>query len=396
MSAEVRVPTEADRDAIARLISVSINSPIERVRTRVPTWPLEDLRAVYEDGRPIAVAGAFRLAQWFGGRSLPTTGIFGVATEPERRTRGLASDAVVALLRDARERGVPLSTLYPAVLRPYRRLGYEVAGSFNRHRLDLDRIPQLDGPAAAVEVLDLERDVADVRACYEAWARDQTGPVEPDETMWRTRILARPNDDTFRAVVARGEGGVQGFAAFSRLTVEGPIDVAFGLRCDPLIAATGDALRGLLAYFRGHRGLGRWLEWIGPPDEPLGLLVDDLSISIAFRYAWMLRLLDVPAALEGRGIAPAEGSCTIAVRDDLFPENDGPWRLEASGGKLAVSRAERGAGTPIPIGALSALYAGYVRPADLVRFGHLAADDAVVELLSALLAGPTPWCPFFF
>ncbi|MEX1263360.1 MAG: hypothetical protein WEE66_05400 [Actinomycetota bacterium] len=34
-----------------------------------------------------------------------------------------------------------VSALYPAVLRPYRSLGYEMAGTFTKHRVELDAIP---------------------------------------------------------------------------------------------------------------------------------------------------------------------------------------------------------------------------------------------------------------
>jgi hypothetical protein len=51
---------------------------------------------------------------------------------------------------------------------------------------------------------------------------------------------------------------------------------------------------------------------------------------------------------------------------------------------------------PIPIGALSSLFTGYLRPRDAVGLGLLDADDPAVDALAAMLAGPDPWCPFFF
>jgi predicted acetyltransferase len=110
----------------------------------------------------------------------------------------------------------------------------------------------------------------------------------------------------------------------------------------------------------------------------------------------MLRLLDVPAALERRGYPSEDGSCTIAVDDPLFPQNAGPWRIEAKRGKVAVVAADGPSGRAVPIGALSSMFSGYLRPADAVRLGHLVADDPAVDLLSRLFAGPDPWCPFFF
>jgi predicted acetyltransferase len=397
MTPEVRVPSEHDGEQIARLISHSINSPFERISARVPTWPLDDLRAVYDGDRVISVAGEMHFLQWFGGHSLPMSGIFGVATQPEHRRSGLASATIRSLLTAARKRGDPVSALYPAVLPPYRRLGFELAGTFTKHRLPLEAIPPMSAAdLPAVRLLDLERDLGDLKACYREWAREHTGTIEPDDTMWATRLLSRPGDDTFRAVVVPGTNGIEGFAALVRQPTPGPLDVAFGLACNSFAATTGPALRSLLRYFGDHRGVGRWVEWAGPPNDPATLVTDEQSIEQSYRYGWMLRLLDVPAALEQRGYPSEDGTCTIAVEDGLFPENAGPWRIEAERGKVAVLRDGGPVRRAVPIGSLSAMFSGYLRPADAVRLGHLDADDPSVELLTRLFAGPDPWCPFLF
>jgi predicted acetyltransferase len=278
-----------------------------------------------------------------------------------------------------------------------RRLGYELAGTFTKHRLPLEAIPSWSAAdLPPVRLLDVDHDLGELKACYREWAREHTGTIEPDDSMWATRLLSRPGDDTFRAVVVPGTSGIEGFAAFVRQPTPGPLDVAFGLACNPLVATTGPAMRSLLRYFSDHRGVGRWVEWPGPPNDPASLVVDEQSIEQSYRYGWMLRLLDVPAALEQRGYPSEDGTCTIAVKDGLFPENAGPWRIEAERGKVAVLRDDGAAGRAVPIGALSAMFSGYLKPADAVRLGYFDADDPSVELLSRLFAGPDPWCPFFF
>jgi predicted acetyltransferase len=397
MSVEVRVPEERDREAIARLLNLSMNSSMDRMMARVPTFRLEDLRGAYDDGRLVSMAGELHFRQWFGGRSLPMSGIFGVATEPERRSSGLATACVRSLLERARDRGDPLSALYPAVLRPYRRLGYELAGTFTKHRLSLEAIPaDLGTDLATVEQLDLDRDLEDLKSCYRRWARGHTGTIEPEDSMWTTRLLTRPAAEPFRAVVVRGGDGIEGFAAFHREPTSGPLDVAFGLACTSFVAETGRALRSLLGYFRGHRGIGRWVEWVGPPGDPMAFVVEELPLETSYRYPWMLRLLDVPAAFEQRGYPAEDGECTIAVEDPTFTQNAGPWRIRAERGIVTVVPADTAPPQPIPIGALSAMFTGFLRPADAVRLGHLRADEPSVEVFTRLLAGPAPWCPIFF
>ena len=61
------------------------------------------------------MAAEHHFLQWFGGNALPCSGIFAVATSPEHRSSGLASAAVSQIMREAHDRGDPLTALYPAV-----------------------------------------------------------------------------------------------------------------------------------------------------------------------------------------------------------------------------------------------------------------------------------------
>ncbi len=392
----VQVPQEHHRDQIAEVLATSMNFPIERAKMRAPSYRLEDLRVALEGGRVVATAGEFRFRQWFGGEPLGCSGIWGVTTLPEHRSKGLATTCVESLLRAARDRGDPLTALFPAVLGPYRKLGYELAGAFLEHRLPLEALPSRRERALGVTLAEADRDVAGVRAAFREWVRPQSGPVEPsDDAFWRDRMFERAGVDSMRAVVVYEDDRITGFASFSREDDPGPLDVAFGLSCHMLFATTGPAWEALLSYFRGFRGLGKWLQWAGPPMDATALTALDTFVERPFRHDWMLRLLDVPTAFEGRGYPAVEATATLAVNDPLFPQNAGPWRIEVRDGTAKVSRADAGR-RPVPIGALSAMFSGYLRAHDAVRLGYLDIGDPAVEGLGSMLAGPDPWCPFFF
>jgi predicted acetyltransferase len=152
----------------------------------------------------------------------------------------------------------------------------------------------------------------------------------------------------------------------------------------------------LLAYLRGFRGLGRTLKFTGPPAHPVALLVEEQRVRPAWSFQWMLRLLDVVGALEGRGYPPVSGEMVLAVEDALFPENRGPWRVVADSGVVSVSPAGAGADRvrPISIGTLSSLYSGFLSAGDAVALGLV--DEAAAPGLARLFAGPAPWMHDFF
>jgi predicted acetyltransferase len=403
MPAEIRIPREEDREDIARLLSTSLNFPLERAMARKDTFNLNDLRSAYVDGRLVANAAEFKFTQWFGGRGLATSGIWGVATEPEHRGMGYASACLGSILDDARRRGDALSALFPAVLDPYRKSGYELAGTFDAHRIALKDLPATSTATSTeglprVELAVVDRDLDPLVAAYAAWVRRHNGGMEPNADFWRTRVLNRPLDETARAVVIRDDGAVIGFVAFTRVSDPtghlGEID--FGLRCSLFFMTEERALRAFIAYLRGYQGVGTWLQWSGSPNDPLTLLVGTQAVTVGQRYRWMLRILDVPSAFEGRGYPAIDAEATFAVDDPRYHENAGPWRLTVSGGEAKIEHADRHDRRAIPIGTLSSMFTGYLRPADAVVLGSMDSDDPAVEALSAMLDGADPWCPFFF
>lgn len=400
MTAVIRTPDEEDRPQVVELLRTSLNFTRAWAEDRGPTMPLADYRCAFEGDRIVAAAAGYRFRQWFGGRDLPMSGIYAVATLPEHRGTGLASAAVLQVLREARDDGMSVSALYPAVLRPYRRLGYELGGTYSEHRLDLDAIPSdLGDRLPAVEQLDPDRDLDGLKACHREWSRHGNGPLEPTDDTWWTRRILRPFGEAIsRSVVVRNrDGSIEGFAAFRYTATEGGhLDIDFGLECLAFATTTDRATRALLAYFRSFRGVGVWVQWCGPPEDPISMLVPEQKITTPFRFRWMFRLLDVRSALAARGYPAVDAEVVVAVEDPQFPENAGPWRVAVRGGEASVEPAPGAEVRPLPIGILSTLFSGFLRVPDAVRMGYLERNDPSVPVLQQLLAGADPWCPFFF
>ena len=393
--ADIRTPDEADRQSMIDLSRISFNVPPAWVRYVGPAVRLDRFLCAYEKGRMVAMAQAWDLSQWFGGRALKMAGISAVAAVPERRDAGLAPEVVRALLRRCRERGAILSTLYPSRSAVYRRLGYEFGGILAQYRMPIADLPATRAEGVE-EMPDGELD--GVRACYRRFASRQSGLVDcDDEDWWRLRVIRRWNPDVpSRAAVVRGAGGIEGYVALQLEAL--PDTWGCRLLCSHLIGSSAEGLTSILGYLRSFRGIGQWLVWYGPPHEPLSLLAGGggETIQSVRTVRWMMRLLDVPAALQSRGYPDVTGATTIAVKDELFPDNEGSFRIEAEGGRVTVRKVEGPGGSAIPIGALSALFTGYASAEDLVRVGLIQNDERSIPFLSRLFSGPTPWTTDFF
>jgi predicted acetyltransferase len=396
VSIEFRTPTEDDRERMLDVLQAAFGmQPAWRERMG-PHLRLELYVCAYEGDRLTATSLAHPLQQYFGGREVACAGIGAVAGMPDVRGKGTGGALVAELIRRRREAGDLFSTLYPATVAVYRKLGYEVAGAFTELSAPLRALPRTGGEGIELETLRDDSRLDDMRACFRRWAPGHNGPVWfEDDFWWRARILRLTEPDAVpHVVLAHGDDGLQGYACYQRGPREG-----FGIdpSCTHLIARTRRAAAALFGYFGGYHSVGDKLSWHGPPHEPLSLLLaESRSVKRSFEFPWMSRLLDVPGALEARGYPDVDGECVISVDDPLFPENAGPFRIEADAGKVAVSRVEGPAGRPIPVGLLSSLFTGHLSPADLVRLGGAAPDDPALPVLGRLFSGSPPWSPDFF
>ena len=392
---EIRAPEESDRDAIASLASLSFNVPISRARLYAPKLRLDRYLCAYERGTLVATTQAHPLEQWFGGRPVPMAGVASVATVPERRGTGIASQVLRELLRARRDAGDPLTALYPATVPVYRRLGYEFGGVFITYGAPLRSLPRHRADAIELEPFEGD-DFEELKSCHRAYAAGQTGLAHSeDQDWWRVRVLSRLEaDTTARAVIARGPNGAEGYAAYE---IESLGDhEGSRVACSHLVGLTGRALSALLTYFGGFQGVGRKVTWQGSPQDPIALLVPEQTTPPAYTFRWMERLLDVQSAFEARGFAEVSGEAVFTVDDPLFEENRGPFGVEADAGKVRVRRVDDDPNQPIPIGALSAMFTGFLSPSDAIRLGLVPTEHPALPLFTRLFAGPPPWMMDFF
>jgi predicted acetyltransferase len=175
--------------------------------------------------------------------------------------------------------------------------------------------------------------------------------------------------------VALDRPGLYCYLAPDGLLIYGWDRAADGLDVDVLAAGSAATARALWSILASHGTIVRQVKAVVSPMDPVNLLAPDPGVILSRPETWMLRLVDAPAAIAGRGFpGGAELAVPLAVTDPQLPANSGTWLLEVSGGKAALTRdAGAGAGTPLRLGprGLAALYAG--TPVATLRTGGLAA-----------------------
>lgn len=395
---EFRRSTFADVPAARRLGAEAFGvSPHPSPDPDPESWPSANTRpwVATVDGEVVAGLGVRSFTSWFHGARLPTAGFAGVTVAAEHRGAGLLRPLMEAALAEARALGDVVSTLYPSSAGIYRGLGYEVVGAFEDVRIPMAALAAVPRPAADVRARRATAaDVPAVRRVYEAWASAQNGPLSRAEapfTMEPDEMVGPDADYTGVSLAVRGTGAdeeVLGFASWSR----GPgYDRTNTIEVDDLVALGPDAARALWRVLASFASVAGGVQvctsggWSGV--DVARLVLPDHAATSAPR-PYMLRLLDVPGALEAARVAPVTARVPFAVVDPRTPDLEGAWTLEAAGGAVRVTPDEAaGDRLTFTSAGLAATWAGAQSTANARLAGGASGPAAHDTVWDALWGG---------
>jgi predicted acetyltransferase len=295
-----------------------------------------------------------------------------------------------AALEELHESGTALSSLFASTQRLYRRVGYEQAGNRYYHELPLSAIGGLDRSLPMVSV------GVDESRPFEALARRRAritnGNLERSAGLWQ-RILSFPDQIVYGYLIG-DVADPEGYLVYYQQSGQ---PGSYHLCVRDMFALTGAAARSLWAFLRDHRSVAESVSWFGPASEPLLNLTEECRVQRSRPdHRWLLRIVDVRRALEGRGYPEdAAGELHFEVHDELLPANHGRFVLSVSEGRGEVHPGGRG-DLRADVQGLAPLYSSLFTPAILRMTGQLAADERSLALASRLFAGPEPWMAEMF
>ena len=316
---------------------------------------------------------------------MPMAGVAGVKVAPEHRGRGVGTAMMARLLADIADRGYPVSALYPATVPLYRAFGWEIAGGTYQAIVPSRSLAALipaDGAAASATggpgaAAGLRRATADDGPAivavkgrvHEALRHCGPNTREP----WELRDWL-DDPDNFGYLADDGFLSYRWAHGTDELAVE------------ELIATSAGTARALWQILASHATMAGQVRACLPPDDGVQWLTRESDVQIRRTNAWMLRIIDGPAAIAARGFpAGVTLSVPVEIADPVRPANSGRWRLEVAGGGGSLRRAdtEATAADPLRLGArgLAALFAGApagaLRLAGLLAGGECGTDDGL-------------------
>ncbi len=364
-------------------------------------WPfyldkigLENFRCIRRDSEVVGGLAILQTSQWFGSQGIPVAGIASVGVSPESRGTGAAAALLTHTLKELHAKGVPLSALYAATQRPYRKVGYEQAGTCCHWELPIESI-QL---AAIREIRSLSMQRVALaspevfQAVHHQWAIKNNGNLERNLTMWDLLLQQRPDEVRYIYLVG-SRSQPEGYIVFTQEPESDRNNLDYNLKIQDWVALTPAAGKRLWLFLADHRSIAHKVIWRSSTLDPLLLLLPEQTDSVHRLERWLLRVIDVPKALEKRGYPRGvEAQLHLDVRDDLLLENNGKFVLTVSDGRGEVTKGGNG-DLQLDVRALAPLYTGLFTPYQLQLMGQISATDVALTIATQLFAGSEPWMP---
>lgn len=375
---------DGDIERLLELLGPVFHMPAERAPKFRAAIGDANFRLVRRGEELAGGLGLVHMGQYFGGRSVSMAGVVAVGVAPHFRARGAASALMGEMLRELhREQRCSISTLFPATVPVYRKVGYEQAGG--RYKIEID--------TSAIDVREQNLDMRPVRKgdsaaiedVYRRFARRNNGLLDRGKYMW-DRVRA-PRGETTHGFLVHAGDDVRGYIHYA---VKGGEQDEY-LFVHDMAALDAQAGRRLLTFLADHRSMEERIVWPGGPMPAMFMTMREQVYRIALREQWMVRVVDVERALAERGYLPGvDAELHLDVHDDLIEANNDRFVVRIADGSATVERGGRGT-VRIGVRGLAPLYTGHLSAHELIAAGMAEADDDAALRATAIFAGPPPW-----
>jgi predicted acetyltransferase len=410
MTIEYRQITQEERKALGVVIQRGFGSHYEpsdeRYEIDKKTLTPEMTMCAFEDGTIIGSSAALPFESAVPGDAIiQNAGVTAVTVSGTHRRRGVLTEMMGRLLRQERDNGRPVASLWASESIIYGRYGFGIAIEHENYLIDthhgtLAHMPDVPG---RVRFVTREEARKTLPPAWEAAVQAHAGMPRRSGLFWDGFVLDLNESNGGWSkpflVVYEEDGQPLGYAKYmvKELHVFG--EETHGLvNADDVIHSSPASHAALWNHLLNIDLYDTLSTWRSPADDSLSWMLGDPRQLQRKPYdgVWY-RLLDVAEALAARTYL-AEGSLVFEVEDSFIPEWGG--RFELTGGPDGATCAPtiKTADITLPTASLAAVYLGGAKLIDLHHAGRVEENTVgSIALADAMFATVrAPWCPLMF
>ncbi len=334
-----------------------------------------------------------------GGCAVSVAALTGVGGDSTKRGRGALRSMMTEHLDRARARGHAASILNASEAGIYGQFGYGHATTVVGYEVDPDHAQFRQSPndSGSLELVhDLEAGIPLLQAAYDAAAQTVPGTGSRDAQWWKRVVgkkqVWRGGGKQLGVLHRDVDGEPDGYLLYEMKEKGAWVnnDVVIIRELSGASVATELALFEFATKIPLQRNI-RWPE--GPVDFPARHhMLDPRQLHVVDQHdlVW-LRPLNIVELLASRTYA-ADGVFVIAIDDDLFEDQRGPWRVEIVEGIANVTATDEVAAVTFTPTQIGMLLLGDHRLQELVHAGIVTGDRAVLRSLDqAMLTERRPY-----
>ncbi|MCL1838158.1 MAG: GNAT family N-acetyltransferase [Propionibacteriaceae bacterium] len=362
------------------------------------------------DHKLVGFASSYQMKLPVPGGSLPVGGLSQVGVHPQYRRRGILRALLKTHFQHSLENHEYASLLTASEIPIYTKFGY---GQVDRvlkvtlpRGVDLWDVPGQDEIEIELERMDATGFGELTQEIYRQVGKKLARPawIAPGQDgTWEKHFFEPPqhqdSPEKLRLAIAKRNGKPSGFALFRRTKRwdEGRNPIGH-VRIHQVIAADPATTRMLWKTLTDLDLMATCEAGSLRLDDPLfGLLRNPRQAVMTVVDCLHLRLLDLPKALLARNYSH-DVDLVLQVRDELFPDNAGCWRLLVTDGNPSVEASDAAPDLSLDIRIMASIYLGGISPMLYADAGLIQehAPGTVTELTKALWVPRYPGTPFEF
>lgn len=337
---EIREAKDNDRDSAIRLLwkAHEVTSNLEDVRKEswAQGWHSPEKRdwsyVALDSNEVVANVSFFEdTTNIIRGNMIPFSAVWGVATLPQHRRRGLIRELFIESFKSMREKGISLSILAPFYKYYYERFGYQLAESRVKHEFPRVLLRLVKGDDSITN-----RELSDKSEATTALKMEESMSRYGSRNFHTLSTIERMIEGNHYHLFER-DGEPVGTVKFHFTKVK---DDHLDLGVYATTYTSPDVFPSIVELVANYAPNITKIRWYCDPQVPVRYYMDDLQEWETVDWGgMMMRVIDIEKYCDFVKVPEnATESVVLKLTDDMAPWNNGIFRLTPSSGRLEIER----------------------------------------------------------